>query len=754
MLVWVAVACHRPEEEVAPDEVDPDDVPFLYDEVPLTGFVDPMVGTEGPGNTLPGALVPHGVVRASPDTWGDESAVDAYHYEDALLEGFSHTHLEGPGGSDYGYSQILLLPQSGDLLAETEDRVVPFDHASEIARPGYYAVTAGDVRAELTATPHAAVHRYTFPPGPARVWIDLGSSLGTSTGGSLAIGADGVSGYGAYVVSPLLASLFEDFGDTASTRVYTTITTSIAPTEQGTFQRGGEPAPGDDGVEGAWSSGWVGWTFDAETVVEVKVGVSYVSVEQARANLDDEVGDAGFDTVAAEADAAWNSTLNRVVIDGTDDQKRLFYTALYHAVFAPSDHTEAGGVYAVHASGETRVREADGLRFMSDDWCQWDTFRTVHPLGTLIEPELRDDVARSALVVHEEGGWLDKCSWAATGYSRVMIANPTIPILADLVGKGLDRFDTDLAWEAIDHSSTAEAPDAFPGLCGYTSLGTPPEYLSLGFVPWECDPGQAASLTLEHAVDDAAAARFAAATGREGDAERYAARATSWRNTFDTDLGFARPRHADGSWVEPYSPDEEGYTSGFTESTGWIYSFHVQHDVPGLVEAMGGRDAFVAKLDQFFDEGHFRVSNEPSFHVPWLYAVAGEPAGTQRRVRETLASSFSTTPGGLPGNDDAGATSAWVVLATIGLYQVDPSSPVWTITTPAVPRAELRLHPGYYDGGTFVIETVGDPVTEPYVASATLDGAPLDQPFLTHDQITGGGTLTLTLSAEPTAWGE
>jgi predicted alpha-1,2-mannosidase len=722
--------------------------------VPLTGFVNPLVGTEGEGNTIPGALVPHGMVRASPDTLADDNPVDAYRYEDTRMDGFSHTNLEGPGGSLNGYSQILLLPQSGALDVDPDSRAPSFDHATESARPGYYAVTLGGVKAELTATSHAAVHRYTFPAGDARVLVDLGSSLGTSTGGSLTITDDGLTGYGKYEVHPVVAALFHSFGDTGNTTVYTAITVSVPPTDHGTFQDGGTAIDGGASVVGPWSGGWIGWTFATETTVEVRVGISYISAEQAQANVDAEVGDADFDTVAAAADATWNTTLNRVQVDGTDDEKRLFYTGLYHAAFQPSDHTEAGGRYALLTSGEAEVVDADGLHYLADDWCQWDTFRTVHPLGTLLEPELGDDVARSALAIYEAGGWLDKCPWSASGYSRVMIANPTVPILADLLGKGLDRFDTDEAWAAIDHTGTDEAPDTLSGLCGYTSLGTPPEYLSLGFVPWECDPNQSASVTLEQAVDDAAASRFAAATGRDDDAERYAARAESWKNTFDTTIGYARPRHADGTWVEPFAADDTSSGNGFTEATSWIYSFHVQHDVPGLVDAMGGRDAFLARLDAFFDDGHFDVSNEPSFHVPWLYAAAGDPAGTQRRVRETLTTRFADTPGGLPGNDDAGATSAWLVLASLGLYQVDPSSPVWTISTPSVSRAELRLHPGYYDGGTFVIETVGDPATEPYIASATFDGAPLDHAWLTHDQITGGGTLTLTLSAEPTTWGE
>ena len=556
------VAC-LPEQAPPVVPIDPDDVPFTYSEVPLTAYVDPLVGTGGAGNTIPGALVPHGMVRASPDTHGDPGAVDAYRYEDTQMDGFSHTHLEGPGASFNGYSQILLLPQSGDLVIDAADRAADFTHDAESARPGFYSVTAGGVRVELTAAARAAVHRYTFPPGEARVVVDLGSSLGTSTGGSLQFGASEVTGFGQYLVHPLLSALYDDFGDTASTTVYTVIVPSLPPTTHGTFRDGADASEGADSVIGAWSGGWFGWTFPEETTVELRVGISYISVDQARENLVTDVGTDGFDTVAARAEAQWNSVLNRVQIEGTDDQKRLFYTALYRSAFQPADHTEAGGRYAVHSSGEAVVKDSEGLRYMTDDWCQWDSFRTVHPLGTLFEPELRDDVATSALVVYEQGGWLDKCSWSATGYSRVMIANPTVPILSDMLIKGLDHFDTDVAWAAIDKAGTQEVDDISQGLCGYTSLGTPPEYIDLGFVPQACDPAQSASLTLEHAVDDAAAARFAAATGRAADAVRYQARARSWQNTFDMSIGFARPRNADGSWVEPFDAEEYSTTSGF-----------------------------------------------------------------------------------------------------------------------------------------------------------------------------------------------
>lgn len=753
-LLLLLAACTNDE---APPPVNPDDVPFTYAEAPLTGWVDPMIGTAGAGNTIPGALVPHGMVRASPDTHGAPGAIDAYRWEDTALDGFSHTHLEGPGGSANGYSQILLLPQAGPLEVDREARAAPFDHASEVARPGYYKVSAGGVDVELTATSHAAIHRYRFPAGEARVLVDVGSSMGASEGGALEIAGAEISGHGEYVVHPIVALLTENDGTTGYTTVYTAIELSQPPTDHGVFQGQGptRPIAGADTIEGAWSGAWAGWTFTEPTTVEVRVGVSYVSVDQARRNLREELPQAAdaFEQVAASADAAWNHLLNRAVIEGTDAEKRLFYTALYRSAFQPTDHTEAGGAYAVHASGAARVLQEDGFRYLTDDWCQWDTFRTLHPFGTIFEPELRDDIARSALLVYREGGWLDKCPWSATGYSRVMIANPTIPILTHMFTNGLNRFDADIAWEAIDKSSTHETPEIPRGLCGFTSLGTPPEYESIGYVPDECDPSQSVSLTLEHAVDDAAAARFAAALGLADEAEHYATRSGNWRNTFDMELGFARPRYFSGGWVEPFSPDDNSEFNGFTEATSWIYSFHVMHDVPGLIEAMGGVVAFRARLDAFFDEGRFDISNQPSFHIPWLYAAAGDPAGTQRRVRDTLDRAFTAAADGLPGNDDAGSTSAWAVLAGLGMYPIDPSADVWTLSTPRYPRAELRLHPGYYDGGSFVIEADGDPASMPYIASATLNGQPLERAWIRQAEITAGGTLRYVLSAEPTGWG-
>lgn len=754
-------ACGSPDvatdDTGASDTGDPEDVPFVIDERPVTQFVNPFLGTDGSGNVLPGALVPHGFVRATPDTRSESLSIDAYDWDDELFEGITHTGLEGPGGSGNGYAQILFLPQAGERVLDADDRDVPFSHDDESAKPGYYAVgLPGGVELELTATGHAAVHRYTLPAGPSRILVDLGHSNGVSKGGHLEIDGDVLRGHGVYEVHPIAGALTGNDGRTAWTTVYLYAELGLTPEETGTFVGRDDPTPnvGATTVDGAWAGGWVGWDLEAPTTFEVRVGISLISEDHARANLEAEVGDDDFDAVAAAADAAWNTRLNRIQFD-SDEPEVLTqaYTALYHSMFQPADHTESGGVFSTGYSGEHVTREADGFRYLADDWCMWDTYRTSHPLFSLTEPEWRDDYARSLLVMYEEGGWLPKCTWSATSYSRVMTGNPAVIILSDLYTKGFDRFDTELAWEAIDHAGMDEVDPLFDAICGYVNQGTPPEYVANGFVSIECDPTQGASMTMEHAQADFAAARFAERMGRTADAKRYDARADNWKHHWDPSTGFVRGLHRDGSWRDPFDPADRGDANDFVEASAWIFSFFVPHDVPALSEAMGGDAAMRAKLDAFFEGGHFDPSNQPSFHIPWLYAHAGDPSATQAAIRELLDTRYGDGPNGLPGNDDAGSTSAFALLSFLGLYPLNPSEPVWTLGAPRVRKAVLHLHPGFYEGGTFTIEAVGDPATQPYVQSMTLNGEPWDVPTLPHDRIAAGGVLKVTLGDAPSSWG-
>ncbi len=766
VVLILGLGCDREaaDDDLADDDAADDDddaEPPLDDFCPgsedLAAYVDPMIGTDGSGNSLPGALVPHGMVRVSPDTVNDDGAVDAYEYENTHIEGFTHTHWQGPGGGSNGYSQILLQPFTGPLRSEVADYASAFSHDSESASPGYYGVTLADdgVQVELTATALAGVHRYTFGAGgdPA-VLLDLGHSLGDSRDGQVVFVDDHtVQGFGHYSVHPLMDLVFnQDGGTTGERTLYFHARFDEPFADHGSWQRDGDAIEYDEGADsgdGAWLGAYV--TFEGVGIVEARVGLSNISAEQARLNLEAQVADATFEQVHEAARQAWNCRLNRVVLEGgTADDRINFYTALYHTLMQPADHTEVGGAFWSAADEVGAVFEDAGHRFYTDDWCAWDTFRTSRPLATLIEPATVNGVVASYLHLYEQGGWLPKCTWQAGGYSRVMIGNHGVPIVVDALDKGFDGFDLQLAWDALYRSAFEDNAEEFSeGLCGYANLGTPPEYIELGYVPHECDTSQSVSMTLEYAYNDWCIGQAADALGHPEFEGEFADRAGYYANHWDPAWAFMRGRNRDGSWAEPFDPTDDSDFNDFCEADSWIYTWFVPHDVDGLIALFGGEEAFVARLDEFFADGHFEVSNEPSFHVPFLYNYAGAPERTQEVVRQTLREDFAADPGGLPGNDDAGATSAWYAFAAMGLYPVAPGDGRYQLTTPLFERITLHLDPAVYDGGSFVIEAPGAGDVNPYLLTASLDATPLEGTAVTHAQIVAGGTLVLEVGDEP-----
>lgn len=727
----------------------------------LAAQVDPFIGSQGSGNVVPGAQVPHGMVKLSPDSVVEPGSIDAYEWGSARLEGFSHTHLQGPGGSLNGYSHILLMPATGALRTASRDYASAFSHDSETAEPGYYAVTLDDygVRAELSAAAHAGFHRYTFPASDsARVLFDLGHSRGDSRGGLAEFGADGktLSGFGEYNVHPLVDMvLSRDDYVVGRSRVYFWAEFSRPSDSRGTWSGLDDDTVVSEGatrVEGPWVGAWAGFRTGPGEVIEVRIGISLVGVEQARRNLAQEIGARTFEDVRAEARSRWNCLLNRVRVEGgTAAQRRQFYTALYFSLASPTDYSEAGGAFFSGADGRGAVFEEPGFHFYSDDWCAWDTFRTSRPLATLVEPETVSDVVASYLHLYQQGGWLPKCPWHATGDPSVMIANHGVSIIADAYTKGLQGFDAGLAWEAVEKSATQENLDRlFEGVCGYANQGTPPEYVQNGFVSHECDAHQSASMTLEYAYDDWCIAQLAAALGKTEAERTFRQRAQNFRNQWNPATGFMQGRYRDGRFTANFDPADASDANDFCEATAWIYTWFVPHDVAGLIELMGGRQAFLDKLDRFFAEGHFDISNEPSFHVPFLYNLAGRPARAQETVRRVLAESFSARPDGLPGNDDSGATSAWLVLAAMGLYPLAPGDGGYQIVSPWFER--IVLHPS--SDVLFTIEAPGASEENRYIQEAFLDGAALHLPFVSHRQILSGHSLVLRMGAAPSAWGE
>jgi predicted alpha-1,2-mannosidase len=733
------------------------DASFTPREIPdLSRWVRPIVGTQGSGNTFPGPCLPHGMVKLGPDTHVEAGNLVGYEYDDARIEGFSHTQLDGPGGSSYGYSHVLLMPATGEVKTEEEDYASTFSHETEVAELGYYAVTLDDygVRAELTTTHHGGFHRYTFPASDtSHVLIDIGHSRGASRDGRVEIAGATVKGFGVYSVHPLLTNLLDGWapGTTGIATVYFAARFSKAPKAFGTWNET-EKSPGAAAADGKLIGAWLEFDTTEGEVIEARVGISYISVEEAERHIDDELVGRSFDDVRKAAVDAWNRLLSRVEVEGgTDDDRTRFYTALYHSLLQPADYTENGRFW-IGAGGKGAVRDADGRRYFTDNWCLWDTAKTTHPLLTLIEPEVAGDMVQSMVWNYEEQGWISKCTWNATGDSRIMTGNHAFCVIADAWAKDLRDFDAKKAYEAMKKGSLEDSRNPMEeGLCGYLGQGTPPQYIELGYVPKECDSMQAASMTLEHAYNDWCVSVLASGLGKTADAPAFLARSGNWKNVWNPAHGFMQMKKKDGSWDEPFDPEKMDL--GFTEANAWIYTWHVQHDVCGLIAAMGGGDAFVAKLDAFFDEGHFDMSNEPDFHAPWLYNRAGAPSKTSGRVRSLMQSHFTTGPGGLPGNDDAGATSAWFVFATMGLYPVAPGNAKYDLNVPLFDKVTIHFEPDIAGGRDFIIEAPGASEGKLNIASAAMNGKPLDLPQITHADVVAGGKLVLELSSEPTDWG-
>lgn len=729
--------------------------------------VDPFIGTGEDGHTFPGATVPFGMVQLSPDTqirYFKQSYKWAagYRHEDTSLLGFSHTHFSGAGHSDLG--DFLVVPISGEVKLDPQEAGKPgsgygstFSHSSEIAKPGYYAVTLEDyrVRAELTATPRVGVHRYTFPAGvPAHVLMDLRSSIYNYTGkvlwSRIRRRADGT-----------ITGMRETRGWAPGRQLYFAMRFSVNPAkvelmnrEQAIEYRGFK-APGTspadtDSIEGR---GLVS-VFDfgeLKAPLVVKVALSTVSEDGAIANLNAEVPAFDFDAARNSAQASWEKALNVVAVKAPATTLTNFYTALYHTLMAPSLAMDVDGSYR---GPDNQAHKADGFTFVST-FSLWDTYRAEQPLMTLIQPEQRtNDVVRSLVASQQHSPFGILPIWQFQGIETwCMIGYHALPVIADAYMKGIRGYDADAALEAMIASAT------------YGPFGHVADYMKLGYVPVDRDP-EAASQTVEYAFDDWTLARMARAMGRTGVAAAFEKRAGNWRNTFDAKVGFVRPRNSDGSYVEPFDPARAGKNSGFTEGNAWQYSWYQPQDEAGLIQLLGGDDKLVAKLDAMFDAkvdpkqyadvedisgmiGQYIHGNEPSHHLAYLYNYAGQPWRTQERLKQIVDTQYKPGPEGLVGNDDLGQMSAWLVFTSLGFYPVAPGSNEYVIGRPFVEHAALQLP----NGKRFDITAEKMSETNRYVGQVLLNGKPLTRAFLRHQEIMAGGELKFVMSDQPNkAW--
>ena len=691
----------------------------VYAQRDLTRHVNPFVGTGGHGHTFPGAIVPFGMVQLSPDTrltgW---DGCSGYHYSDSIIYGFSHTHLSGTGISDYG--DVLLMPTAGRPDEPYPSR---FSHQNERASPGFYSVRLDDdnIFVELTATARAGMHRYTFPAtNEANVIIDLAHR-------------DKVIDSGLTVEGATILGWRRSQAWARDQVVYFAIEFSQPFTEhgfknlQGFFRfdaRGGKP-------------------------ILARVGISAVSTEGALRNLRTEINHWNFDKVKSDATAAWNAELRKITVTGgSDAQLTNFYTAIYHAMTAPNVFNDVDGQYR---GRDFKIHKATDFTNYTV-FSLWDTFRAAHPLYAIIDTKRTRDFIKTFLKQYEQGGRLPVWELAANE-TDTMIGYHSVSVIADAVAKGIakdiDSFDLKQAFRAMKHSAELR----------HHGLGA---YIDKGFISTE-DERESVSKVLEYAYDDWCIAEIARRLGETADYNRYLARAQSYKNVFDREIGFMRPR-TNGNWAEPFDPRE--VTFHFTEANAWQYTFFVPHDVSGLIELMGGRNKFASKLDQMFAAesrttgreqaditgliGQYAHGNEPSHHMAYLYNYAGQPWKTQFRVRQIMDQFYKPEPDGLIGNEDCGQMSAWYVLSAAGFYPVTPGSTIYAIGTPLFPEVRFNLE----NGRSFRIVANGVSAQNVYIQSAKLNGKPYRKSYLDHANLVAGGELVFQMGARPNQkWG-
>lgn len=698
-----------------------------------TQYVDPFIGAADNGHTFPGACRPFGMIQTSPVTgavgW---RYCSEYMYADSIIWGFTQTHLNGTGCMDLG--DILVMPFTGERHRTWDAYRSSFSKTSENATPGYYTVTLDQakVKAELTATTHAALHRYTYEQtDSASILIDLqhgpawNEKQYHSQVNSCEVNWENDSTLTGHVNNKVWVDQDYYFVMQFSRPVIDHFELPMAETEKGKrLVASFNIQPGEE--------------------VLMKVALSTTGVEGAKANMAAEVPGWDFEGIRTAAKADWNSYLSRIEVEGTDEEKTNFYTSFYHALIQPNEISDVDGRYRNAADS---VVNATGGKFYST-FSLWDTYRAAHPFYTLMVPERVDGFINSLVDQAEVQGYLP--IWGLWGKENFcMVANHGVSVVAEAYAKGFRGFDAERAFNAIKQTQTVSHP----------LKSNWENYMKYGYFPTDLTEAESVSSTLESVYDDYAAADMAKRMGKTEDAAYFARRADFYKNLFDSSTQFMRPKKSDGTWKSPFNPSQIGHAESvggdYTEGNAWQYTWHVQHDVPGLIALFGGEEPFLNKLDSLFTLklettqadvtgliGQYAHGNEPSHHVTYLYALAGRPERTQELIREIFDTQYSPKPNGLCGNDDCGQMSAWYMFSAMGFYPVNPVSGEYVFGAPQLPEFVLHLA----DGKTFTIKAEGLSEANKYVKSITLNGEPYTKNFISHADIVKGGTLVYQMT--------
>jgi predicted alpha-1,2-mannosidase len=699
----------------------------------LTKYVDPMIGTGGHGHTYPGAALPFGMVQLGPDSPNEGwDWCSGYAYSDDTITGFSHNHLSGTGGGDFG--DILLFPCIGDAENQRGMNKSKFSHANEIAEAGYYSVILDDsgIRAELTAALRSGFHRYTFPQSQSSdiiINLEHGISDKCIDAKINITGSKTVEGYR------------RSSGWNTDHTVYFVAEFSKPFKSHGIFSRG-QYREGADTASSSDIKAYLKYSTSKDEAVMVKVGISHVSIEGARKNLRSEIEDWDFDRIRNNAKDSWENELTKIIVDGgTNDELKTFYTALYHAMLSPNIFSDIDGAYP---GMDGKIKYAKDFN-MYTVFSLWDTYRGLHPLLSIIDQKRTADFVKSLYEKYKESGLLPV--WELASFeTQCMIGYHAVPVIYDAYRKGIVKKDAILLFEAMKKSAMA---DDF-GLQYYKSLGYAP-----------CNKTrESVSRTLEYGYDDWCIAEMAASLGKNDDHEKFAARAKSYINIFDGSSAFMRGKDSRGGFVTPFSPF--AVTREYTEANAWQYSFYVPQDVRGLINLHGGVTKFEEKLDEAFTTkkplegnstladisgviGQYAHGNEPSHHMALLFSYTGQEWKTQEYVRKIMSELYTAKPDGLCGNEDCGQMSAWYVLNAMGFYPVCPGTNQYIIGSPLFKHAKVRLENGNY----FTVDAPDNSADNKYISSVLVNGKKYSKTYLDHEMLMNGGRVEFAMSPLP-----
>ena len=703
----------------------------------LTDHVNPFIGTDGPGNTYPGATVPFGMVQLSPDIgipgW---DRIAGYYYQDTIISGFSHTHLTGTGAGDL--YDILVMPTNSRFTKRIkENNYKPFSsfsHNKEEASPGYYSVDllGFGIKAELTATERTGIHRYTFPEDRnSQIYIDLGYSLNWDSP---------TETYIRVIDDNTIEGFRKSTGWAKDQRLYFVIKLSKPFNSYKLYKNDSlVTSP----IKGKNTKIILNYVTENNEEIVLKTGLSTATIQGAYKSLEIEGADFNFNDYKNRAVTLWENELKKITIETKDnDKKEIFYTMLYQSMLAPTLLSDHNGNYK--GANDTIAKAIGFNRY--DTFSLWDTYRAAHPLYTILHQNRVSDMINSLLAHYKETGLLPV--WSMQGNeTNMMIGYHAVPVIVDAYFKNIKGFDIELAFEACKTSAMDNSRQI-------------DSYKDLGYIPIDDHhENWSVSKTLEYAYDDWCIAQFANDLGKTEDFDYFIKRSENWRNVYDKQSTFMRPKLVDGTFIKEFVPKE--YTAYFCESNAWQYFWSVSQNIEGLIEIVGGSEKFEKKLDSMFTLnplpednlpifstgmiGQYAHGNEPSHHVGYLYNYVGKPWKTQELIREILETQYKNTPDGHCGNEDCGQMSSWYIFSSLGFYPVNPSQGVYSFGSPIFDNATINLE----NGKKFVIQTINNNNENKFIQSIELNGKLITQNYILHKDLLNGGNLIFTMGKQP-----